>query len=416
MHHPATPPRRRPLALALAAILAAAWALALPAAAGDPADAPWSETLPRDEQRWLDRDIPADERALLDTTIGYAPPEPPDSITWRGGEPVSFQQLRGRVVVVQSWTTAHAAGRSAPKRAHAVLRRVADLGPDGDVALLAVHTPEGLDDDHADRRLERSTRTFTTAVDADGSWCDELGFYERPTALVLDKSGAIRYAGLSTSGAMRAAVKLREEDAASLTEPAPLPPRDDREAQALRTLEGGADAATAGDDEFPPIRGSVRHARDLRGEHGPELHAQEWLRNPPSTEGKVVVAEFWATWCGPCIRGIPHLNDLQAAFPDTVVVAGISNESADVVRGFLTANEMNYSVGVDPLKRMRSVVANRGIPHCIVMCPERVVRWQGHPGDLREDILRDIVAASGLAGGGGDAGSLREKRWVAPAS
>jgi thiol-disulfide isomerase/thioredoxin len=65
--------------------------------------------------------------------------------------------------------------------------------------------------------------------------------------------------------------------------------------------------------------------------------------------GKVVVANFWATWCIPCRKEIPEFNKLQTALgPRGVQVLGISldEDGAEAIKAFLVKNPMNYTVGL----------------------------------------------------------------------
>jgi len=84
------------------------------------------------------------------------------------------------------------------------------------------------------------------------------------------------------------------------------------------------------------------------GEAAPELGLEQVLQAPSGTEasweklgGKVVVLEFWATWCAPCIAAIPHLNELADHFKGKPVqFIAITDEKADVVEGFLKKRAM----------------------------------------------------------------------------
>lgn len=58
-------------------------------------------------------------------------------------------------------------------------------------------------------------------------------------------------------------------------------------------------------------------------------------------KGNVYVVEFWATWCQPCIAGMPHLSRLQEKYAkDGVFIISVTNESADVVDKFLSARHV----------------------------------------------------------------------------
>jgi thiol-disulfide isomerase/thioredoxin len=62
--------------------------------------------------------------------------------------------------------------------------------------------------------------------------------------------------------------------------------------------------------------------------------------------GKVVLVNFWATWCPPCRAEIPDLISLQTKYRDHLIIIGISEdeEPVETVRAFATAEKMNYPI------------------------------------------------------------------------
>lgn len=68
--------------------------------------------------------------------------------------------------------------------------------------------------------------------------------------------------------------------------------------------------------------------------------------SPAALRGKVVIVNFWATWCPPCRAEIPDLVALQARYADRLQVIGVSQDegSVEVVRRFAAQQHMNYPI------------------------------------------------------------------------
>lgn len=147
---------------------------------------------------------------------------------------------------------------------------------------------------------------------------------------------------------------------------------------------------------WPDFDAPVQGAKDLRGTPAPELAVERWITARPALEGKVVIIDFWATWCPPCRKSIPHLNELAERFPDDVVVIGLSNESQrDFQKGMDRYSlSIDYDIGLDETSAMARTISLRGIPHALVMSGDWIVRWQGYPPELDARTLEQIVVAN----------------------
>lgn len=363
---------------------------------------PTEQSQAEDIRRWLDR-LPDEDRAAADSGIGFAMPEFPNSLRWLEGRPFqSMQDMSGRVLVVQTWTCATAKGRSAPRR---VLKSLRGMENADDVMVVMLHTPEGVD--RAEAYCEKTDMPFSVALDSDGSACDLMGAFKRPVNFVIDREGELRYAGLSDRGLRAAVEKVVAEEFDDSSKP---PARPEPNAS---TDESDSDA------QYPATTTPVGSARDLRGKPAPEFAVERWITREPDARGKVAIVDFWATWCGPCIKSIPHMNDLANDFRGQVECVGISDEKFDAFeKGFERANldgsQFAYSLALDSQGRMKNAFQIRGIPHVAVISTDWVVRWQGHPSRLTKKIVQQIIDADSGLRTGNTAGGLPGRppaRW-----
>lgn len=362
------------------------------------------------DPKWIDRRIEQVDRAFFDNMVGYAPPAFTKELVWIGVDPMTWEGLRGRVVVIQSWTSKTSVGRMWGER---VVKVLGEQDPN-DVVVLALHTPEGAET--AKQFVESQPLGATVVVDPTGAFCDELGIYRQPVNVVIGRNGEVRFAGLTPDGLKSAVAQLQAETATPSAKPKARP-SDNRTLSTKPASAPAKPAAAAPSGDFPPHNKSRISAQNKQGQTAPAIEVQEWLGAQPSTDGKVVVVDFWATWCGPCVAAIPHMNDLAKKYADQVAIIGISSEPASTVRGFMKKKPMNYGVAIDQRNRLNNWFGVQGIPHVVVMSPDRVVRWQGHPAQLDNALLDQIIAASGVGQGGAGgadapADSPAKKRWT----
>lgn len=169
----------------------------------------------------------------------------------------------------------------------------------------------------------------------------------------------------------------------------------------LTSIGLAAPAAEVRATGYPPyVMDKKLHAtNDLRGKKAPKIHVAEWLSgHAPRTKGKVVIMDFWATWCPDCHRLIPVLNKFKEKFGDDLVIIGITDEPEQVVRKFLETHPIESNIALAPDKKMYNYVGVKGIPQVLVISADGIVRFQGYADSkedpLTEDKLAQIIKTS----------------------
>ncbi|MHC4747884.1 MAG: TIGR03435 family protein [Planctomycetota bacterium] len=141
------------------------------------------------------------------------------------------------------------------------------------------------------------------------------------------------------------------------------------------------------------------------GFKAPELSLEEVLQSPEDIEvnwetlrGKVVVLEFWGTWCGACIVAIPHLNELAKQFQDKPVqFISITYEDKATVLPFLRKKPMHAWIGLDTNRSMVESYGVKGWPHTVIVNKKGIISAIGHPAELTAAMLEDALAGKDIS-------------------
>jgi thiol-disulfide isomerase/thioredoxin len=90
--------------------------------------------------------------------------------------------------------------------------------------------------------------------------------------------------------------------------------------------------------------------------------------------GKVVLVNFWATWCAPCIDELPSLMELQRRMPQVTVVAISRDEDPDAYKRFLTKYHVELLTVRDPSLKVQDLYGTVQIPETYVIDREGRLR------------------------------------------
>jgi thiol-disulfide isomerase/thioredoxin len=281
-------------------------------------------------------DIPADRLAHL---IGKQAPELKQIKGWLNAERLNLSDLRGKVVVLYIFRTCCPYGAGPMNRMVNLYEKYKDKG----LAVVAVHAGSLKSVNDLEERLYRFNMDcwgdinipFPVALDgggdcnvagsiktAQGATTAEYGVLNFPLLVLLDKEGKV----------------VKEFD-----------PYADN--QALGKLLG-IEIEEPPQQAKNPVTFNAAHPHDAQSrlaslidKDAPELQQiKGWLNSKPLSlkdlKGKVVLLDFWGTWCGPCIAAMPKLIDLHEKYHDKgLVIIGIHDDSVESIKNLETKIE-----------------------------------------------------------------------------
>ncbi|GAA5511134.1 redoxin domain-containing protein [Novipirellula caenicola] len=156
------------------------------------------------------------------------------------------------------------------------------------------------------------------------------------------------------------------------------------------------------DDYLQSVAGAVAE-HPLLGKKAPAFSGATLSEQPVSLEelkDKVIVLDFWATWCAPCVAAMPVLQEVTGEFADKDVVFLAVNvgEDLELVKSFLEKQDIDLDVVLDPGGKISDAFRADAIPQTVVVGKSGVIEsvHMGFPGadELRQRLTDELTVLS----------------------
>jgi thiol-disulfide isomerase/thioredoxin len=138
----------------------------------------------------------------------------------------------------------------------------------------------------------------------------------------------------------------------------------------------------------------------LEGKPMPALTVSDWTNGqvkPEDMKGKVVIVDFYATWCGPCMAAVPHNNELLKKYKDKgLVIVGVCTSKRGQEKMETNAKEkgMEYPVARDPGEKSGKAWDVHYFPTYAIIDRKGIVRVIGLQPNHVEEVVKKLLDES----------------------
>lgn len=122
-----------------------------------------------------------------------------------------------------------------------------------------------------------------------------------------------------------------------------------------------------------------------------QIHQENPFNIPQ--ENHLIMAEFWATWCVPCIYASKKLAVLQDEFKDDLYIYSISGESSEMIKKYIFKHNPLLTIASDfDNKTSTTFNLQKSIPYAIILNQKNDIVWSGNPVEIDSKIINKLIS------------------------
>lgn len=114
-------------------------------------------------------------------------------------------------------------------------------------------------------------------------------------------------------------------------------------------------------------------------------------------KSKILIVDFWATWCAPCIASFPHLERIQNKYKEKLQIIAVTDETEERIAAFLSKKKTSLPIAFDTDGKIAAAFPHRALPHTVVIDASNVVRAVTVSAAITDEVIDKLLAGQTLA-------------------